>query len=159
MAKDYFAGGVIYRKGPNGLELLAVTVKTTEARFQDQKPQVKFPGGTNDGHPEDRGVLDTLRREIEEETGLRVKKEARLEMIYYEKLKADPFRQRPPHFKEFYLVSFDECEGELRSEESRGTDTMVSVPRWYEVDELKWVLYRTHQKALLHTLDHLSCMV
>ncbi|MDP2651186.1 MAG: NUDIX hydrolase [bacterium] len=143
----WFAGAVIYRDNENvERELLVMDCKSLHEKYKGRPMQVKFPGGTEEEHPEDNNVLDTLRREIVEETDLSLKDGAPMRLVHSE-------TPNPAHFKSFYLIPIEDCEGSLRTEEKTMGYDWMSAPYWVKADELGRTLYRSHQTALIKVLQ------
>ena len=105
----WFAGVLIYKWEDDTLYLLVQTSRSKDRRFSHNPPQIKFPGGTNVGHPEEDGPLATAVREGLEETGLRM---LRPRFLCSLPEKQDGIRRW------FYLCAIEDCEGVLRQQET-----------------------------------------
>ena len=133
--RKWFAGAVIYKWENELLYLLVQTSRSVDWRYSSLPPQVKFPGGTNIGHPEDGGPVDTLKREVKEETGMR---------LDAPKYLCDLPENRDGIRRWFYLSAIEDCVGELRREEILDGSDILSSPYWVRVDHLSRMLFRTH---------------
>ncbi len=147
---NWFAGAVIYRVNEKGvLEFMVMDCKSTDPKYAGKPMQTKFVGGTEDGHlTEDVTVLGTLRRELTEETDMRIPENDPFVLIHSDNL--------PGHFKNFYLIAFDTLEGVLRSEPKTIEYDWMSKPYWVDYQTACRVLFRTHQPALIKAHDRLE---
>ena len=147
MPGRWFAGIVIGRENADRvLELLVMDCSSTDFKFRNRGVKVKFPGGTEDGHPEDGSILGTRNRELTEETGLRIKVGVEPLMVHSE-------TPNSKHFKNFYFVRFEDCEGELRTVEKTDNGDRMSAPYWVEAQTLSRIPYFTHHGALMRVLN------
>ena len=123
---------------------LVVTSRSTDKRFIHELPQIKFPGGTNIGYPEDGGPPDTACREGFEETGLLMKKPRFLCKL-------------PPTAKQlerwYYHSAIEDCGGTLHEGETTD-DSDVLFTHWERADRLKHVLFWTHRSALRRVIRY-----
>ncbi len=141
MPGRWYAGTIIGRRNSEGaLEVLVIDCSFTDPRYSHQPVQIKFPGGTEDGHEEDVNVLGTQARELTEETGLRLKQGFRPRLVYSKMIVG--------HFKNFYFAWLHECEGEIRSNEMTDNGDKMSAPRWVVAQLLVPKIYPTHLAGL-----------
>lgn len=106
------------------------------------KPQVVFVGGMQ-RMPDDSFEV-TLTREIVEETYLRYSGE----LIEIGDPISVPDQENPGqihHVKHAFLVPFEECTGELRTETITDDGDTMEPPYWVPIDEVGRELYHTHQ--------------
>ncbi|MBI2065627.1 MAG: NUDIX domain-containing protein [Candidatus Zambryskibacteria bacterium] len=132
--RRYFAAGVIARRTKKGLEFLVL-----EAEYESGHREIKFPGGMEDkadsGNPH-----RTLREEIEEETGLRLKDGAEPRLIR-EVLKED-------HQQFFFFLWRSNFRGSVRRVPIKDGLTVLHPPFWVNLETLRTRLYRTHRPVL-----------
>ncbi|MCX6702114.1 MAG: NUDIX domain-containing protein [Candidatus Zambryskibacteria bacterium] len=140
----WFAGAVVWKREEGKIYLLVQDSKSMDQRYICKPLQTKFPGGTNRGHKEDSSASETLIRELEEETNLRLRLGVRPRIL------------RVIGRQVFFLVSIDDCVGILRREQILDGDDTLSPPYWVKADELGRVLYKTHQYALHRTLQYFN---
>lgn len=140
----WYAGMVIYRVTEEGeREYLVINTRSVLEKYKGRPMQTKFCGGTEENHElDDRTIIDTFHRELEEETGMRLRKGVYPYLIYTESPKDG-------HFKNFYEVNFDDLVGELRTEEKTVEGDWMSPPYWLSYDALTRVLFPTHVDALV----------
>lgn len=140
----WYAGMVIYRVTEEGeREYLVIDTRSVLEKYKDRPLQTKFCGGTEENHElEDKTILDTFHRELEEETGMRLRKGSCFDLIYTEE-------SNDGHFKNFYEINFDDLEGELRKEEKTVEGDWMSPPYWLSYDAVTRILFRTHIPALV----------
>ena len=134
-----FAAIVIWREGEDGPEYLVIEYDSGRGI------QIKFPGGTNDDHPGET-VLETLHREVRDETGLVLPVTPKL--IWTLTYPAKP--RRDPHTKHAFLIPFEKCAGILRTEPrvDQGGDK-PSPPFWRTAEELENTIFHTHKLILV----------
>lgn len=143
--KVWFGGSVIYKWENGNLDLLVQTSRSKDKRFSHIPPQVKFPGGTNVGHPEEDGPLATAVREGLEETGLKMVQPKILCSL----------REGQNGIKRwFYLCAIEDCQGVLRQQEIVDGTDILSSPYWVPVGLLSRMLYRTHMGALRRVIRY-----
>ncbi len=143
MAERY-AGAIIYRENEfDGMvELLVIDTKSLHPKYTHKPMQTKFIGGTEEGHAEeDRDMLGTLRRELTEETDLRLPEEYVPEVIWIKEI--------PGHTKNFFLIPSFVLLGELRLVEKTIDGDWMSPPYWVDFETACHRLYPTHQAPLL----------
>ena len=160
MEDKHYVGAVIWRRNAatHRLEVLVMDVTSTykDKHSGEQKisgPHVKFIGGMR-RLPEDT-IEVSLTREIVEETYLRYSGPLQ------ELGEPIPVRDRGnrsviDHVKRGFLVPFDQCTGELRTETLIDDNDEMSPPRWEPIDEVGRYLYSTHQPFLLRAQDALA---
>lgn len=149
---NWFAGAVIYRMGLSGIEFLVIDCRSTNPRYRGKPMQTKFVGGTEEGHLlEDVTILGTLRRELTEETDLRLPEGYSPMLIHSESL--------PGHLKNFYLIPFSDLIGTIRTEEKTIEDDQMSKPYWIDSQTACRLLFRSHQPALIKAIDHIRSKV
>lgn len=138
MPGRWYAGTVVGRMNSDGaLEVLVLDCEFLDPKYAHIPRQTKFTGGTEDGHPEDKNVLDTRAREKFEETGLRLKHGFHPRLILSKTVS-------PAHFKNFYFVWESECEGELRKVEKIDGNDKLSIPYWKVARSLVGQIGRAH---------------
>lgn len=149
MAAKYLAVAIIHRIHNGEHQLLFVKTKAKTRPMKDVR--TKFPGGTEDGHPEDGDVVYvTLEREIWEETGLSIPNRDKVTLIHTSD-------DEGGHFRQFFFVEFEDCFGELRQTGTEGVVSLVSAPFWISLDQerIQRVInatYHTHRPALIKAL-------
>ncbi len=148
----WFSGGVIWKKEGNDLYFLLQGNTSTNPRYGFDT-QVKFPGGGNNEHPEDITPIHTLRREIMEETNLRIKDDADLPVLC-EIPKLWGYKQF------FYLIHESAIESmeDLRKEVKYDEDSRLDPPTWVHVSEAKLAVYKTHQPPLAQAIREIDLM-
>lgn len=147
---NWYAGAVIYRQEECSFKILVIDTKSLHPDFvKKSKVQTKFVGGTEDGHiVEDVNVLGTLRRELTEETDLCLPEGYHPRLILTVSL--------PGHFKNFYLIPFEDLVGNLRTVEKVIDKDWMSAPYWMSYEELTRWLYKSHHGALVEANDRLQ---
>jgi 8-oxo-dGTP pyrophosphatase MutT (NUDIX family) len=107
-----------------------------------REERVEFPGGRNIASDNENSEK-TLRREILQETGLRIQVDANLHLFW---------TVRGDEEKYAYLVWWEDCSGALRIDHpiKDGETTLLGLPYWEDLEELKAssVLFRRHQNLL-----------
>lgn len=132
MAESHFAGIIITQMGEDGTEYLVVEYDSGNGT------QVKFPGGTNNGHPNET-VLETLKRECEEETGLIPEFPSCVSPIFVGTVGGDGGGK---HRKYFFTVDISQCRGSVRTSPKVDDGDKLSPPFW-----------RTKKELLVHVKD------
>ncbi|CAN5124009.1 hypothetical protein BH11PAT3_BH11PAT3_0420 [soil metagenome] len=120
---------------------LVIDTRSTDPRYMNNPLQMKFCGGTEENHSEDKSVLDSLYRELTEETGMVYRPSIAPVMI-------DSTVLQNGHIKNFYDVNFSDLEGSLRTEEVIIEGDWMSAPYWVTYEEARRSLCGTHQGAL-----------
>lgn len=90
--------------------------------------------------------METLLREIWEETGLSFWSQYALE-IWRERATAN-------HFRVAYLVDYEVCSGQLRQTGLRDGYEFLSPPEWAPARTVGGSLYPSHQGAYLEALKY-----
>ena len=145
MAK-WYAGAIIFREEDGVRKYLVIDTRSTNPRYAMHPFQTKFIGGTEEFHEdEDKTVLDTLRRELAEETDMEIRPATSQMMIHTHSI--------PGHFKNFYEVPWSDLVRELRTVDKTVEGDWMSAPYWVTFEEAKRRLYGTHQPALLKSED------
>jgi 8-oxo-dGTP pyrophosphatase MutT (NUDIX family) len=130
----YFVAGVVIRQRRR--RRVEVLVMDTVGHLGVQT--TKFPGGL--AEPEDGGDPEkTLKRELEEESGLRVRSDAKTYLL----LKTHDNRDRY-----FYLVRKRDCLGTLRIKIIKDGPTTLFRPHWVDFENFEADLFARHQTAL-----------
>src|SRR5947209_3856765 len=75
-------GAVIYKIEKEELYFLVQDSESTLHKYSGNGVQTKFPGGSNEDHPDERDPLQTLVRELEEETWLKLKNGIKPQIIF-----------------------------------------------------------------------------
>jgi hypothetical protein len=120
---------------------LVIDTRSTNPRYSNHPIQTKFIGGTEEFHEhEDRNILDTLRRELTEETDMVLRDDLSPSLILSKSL--------PGHFKNFYDIDWRMLTGELRTVEKTIEGDWMSAPYWLGYEDSCRRLYETHQPAL-----------
>src|SRR3989344_3495937 len=136
------ARGVVFRTNPeNGnIEFLVLEPeRLTASKFRPQGHKlIEFPGGTNAENTKEI-PKDTLKREMLEETHLSF---SDCKLVGEERIGVSTLRYN-------YLISFDDCTGEMRKEEIWDGQKKLSAPFWVEARELRHQICDTHQNLLL----------
>lgn len=143
MADSLFSGLLIWRDGDDGREYLVIEYDSGEGT------QIKFPGGTNEDHPGET-ALETVHRECRSETNLVMPTDPML--IWSTK----PTRNRDgggTHQKHFFLIRFENCAGEMRTDPLKDDADRLSPPFWRTKEELivhvnEGGLFWSHRDAL-----------
>ena len=139
MAKTY-AGAVIWREVDGVRQYLVIDTRSTHPNFPNAEQQTKFVGGTEQFHDhEDKNILDTLRRELREETGMCLPLEYYPLLIHSVPLEG--------HFKNFYDIPFSALSGNLRTIEITVEHDWMSVPHWITMADARR-LYGHHYTAI-----------
>ena len=136
----YFAAVVIAREGNRGIEILCVRSQDWKEGEQG-RVLTRFVGGMEE--PEDRGdLIKTLRREVLEKTGLRIKEDAKVRCL-------GNFGTWS-HSKHFFYLSASDCDGAVRQQEviDRRRARTMFPPKWVPLVEVGDELCITHQPAL-----------
>ena len=148
MTPSRFVCFLVYRILPRERELqfLVIDYRSTDPRTgQLSGKQVKFPGGTNRGHPEETSGTTGI-RELMEETGLRA--QAR-EQIWKRIVSQD-------HVQCAFMSNIDDCLGVLRLEPFVDDDgDQLAPPRWVDSQTLGRELFDSHQGPFLAALARL----
>lgn len=118
-------------------------VLTMRARFKDEEPHSDsethvLPGGKRkrgEKHP-----VDTAKRELEEETGLKAKKGARIIPLSRDRARR--------HVKYNYAIPREDCEGPLRLEELEENRCILEQPYFRREVDARRKLCAAHQPLL-----------
>lgn len=148
----HYAGAIVYAKLVDILAYVALNSRSTLPQYESQGEQVKFPGGSNRDYPDETDPWETCKRELFQETGLRVKPGVR-PVIMYEVTLGNG------HRKVFYIISIEDCEGELRTEEIMDGDDRLSAPYLITEEAAREFVYETHQPALQRAIDYNTYLV
>lgn len=142
----WYAGAVTYRIVEGKIEFLVHDTKSTDPKFARKPMQTKFFGGTEKSP--DKDVVETLRRELREETDLELPLDVKPLAIH----------QVPgtEHFKMFYLIRFEELEGRVRETEKTMEGDWMSAPYWVDFEKAKKILYGDHNTAGTKAYERLS---
>lgn len=142
----HFACAVICRRTREGMEALVFDSVSTEPRSgRRSKVQIKFPGGMQKGSEK---PFDTMRREVSEETGLKVE---RGREVY-----RAPSPSDPKLIQFGYLVEIDDCSGRLRNKKLMDGNTELSNLRWVNLRVVeRGGLFPTHHGVFLSALKDL----
>lgn len=153
---NWYAGAVIYRRDAEGeIEFLVIDTRSLHPGFTGRPMQTKFVGGTEEGYlAKDVTIVGTLHRELHEETDMLLPEGYSPMVVYSETLPARK-KDEPNHFKNFYLIPFEDLRGELRVVEKTIDGDWMSPPRWVRFEEACRLLYRTHQTALMKAHERL----
>ncbi|MBA3732912.1 NUDIX hydrolase [Patescibacteria group bacterium] len=144
-----WAGAIVWRFCKGRLEVLVIDSKSVDSRYSKKPTQTKFPGGGRKKRKKERTPVLTMRRELWEETGLRLKPAVVPEEIH---VVVENF----PMF--FYLIKEEDLEGKIRMHEILDGTDRLSSPYWISDEEAIKKVFRTHQMALLKALQHLGLM-
>lgn len=137
---------MIHKLGADGTPLIYVVKSISlDKRYSHQRPQVRPPGGTNSGHPEDKWPEVTAVREAFEETGLLITKPEFL--CYF-----------PPTARQlerwYFTCPFEACEGTLRQAAIQDGKDLLFPPYPVSVRELGTTFYRTHHPVIRRLYRH-----
>ena len=140
MAK-WYAGAVITREVEGIREYLVIDTRSTNPKYAGRPVQMKFLGGTEEYHDlEDKTILDTLCRELTEESDMVLPTEYQPLLIFGTSVL--------DHFKNFYEIPFEVLTGDLRTIEKSIEGDWMSAPYWITFNEARG-LYGHHYTALL----------
>ncbi|MEQ1561305.1 MAG: NUDIX hydrolase [Nitrospira sp.] len=146
-----FSGAVILddRKNPSKV-LLQDSLSFHPIFGKNATRQTKFPGGTNKNHREDSTPVDTLRRELFEETGLVLRAEVEPIEIFS--------RYRKGVKTRFYLLYLEDFDGKIRTEEADDPPDKLFPPEWVLLMEAgrKLTLRSVYQEVLMIVLRRLG---
>ena len=146
LSKSYFAAGIIARRRKNKIEYLVM--KTEKLYGPDAGLLLtKFPGGMEEP-PDNRNPEKTLREEIEEETGFRIKDGANVRVLLQQEVMDN-------HHKFFFLTWRSQCRGRLRTETIDDGHTRLYRPEWVDLDTLHTIICDSH-RPVLEKLDGLT---
>jgi len=140
----HFVAIVICRDGEDGREYLVIEYDSGDGK------QIKFPGGTNNDHPGEL-VLDTLSREVLEETGLTLPPHP---PQMWSGAMIPNKGGKPGHHQKFaYVVTEEACQGAMRKMPLVDNGDKLSPPFWRTEAELlidvnKGGLFWTHRPML-----------
>ncbi len=152
-ARTWFSAAVIWKE-VDGIIYFLVQDMWPSHLVRRVPEQVKFPGGKM--VPGEANPTVTLKREVPDETGLRLKKGAKSEVVYeYERPGEKPGED---HTQVFYLIPYGSFEGELRKQDVRDGLEVLGPPRWVPALELGRELWDSHQGALLAGLRRVGLM-
>ena len=147
---SWFSGAMIWDKIDGVHSFLLQEALTINPEYP-QIRQVKFAGGTNKEHSEDRNPEDTLRRETKEELWLRLKHSASLpNPLVIPKFEHEQF---------FFLLNVDSFRGDIRNEVIYDEESRLEIPKWVSYLEAKKVIYSTHLTPLEYALRRLGLVV
>ena len=138
---SHFVCVVIYRTNPSDgqIEFLVIDYRSTNPKTgKVSELQTKFCGGMN--RYADEPVIMTGRREILEELSL-----ATLPVDFKEIWRLE-IRE---HTKYGFLLSFEKCRGELRTEVLKDNNDTLGVPYWWPAVTLGRGLFHCHQAPYL----------
>ena len=152
MGNDWFAGAVVFHIIDGVLHLLLINVTTTNLKHAWQGTQVKFPGGSGKDRPEENDPWVTCQRELLQETGLRVKPGVKARVIF-------EVTGEDGHVKVFFLIDFEDCRGDLRQEDIMDGEDRLSPPFWVDQYMADWLVYDTHQPALIRAIESCTHLV
>ncbi len=108
------------------------------AEWNGNPPQHKFPGGMH--KTTDRDFEATARRELQDETGFRIRQGVVLTV--FDNYKIEDQR------KYFFLVKKSKCRGKLRSTPVPDGDSVILEFKWLTYEELERDLLWKHQPPL-----------
>lgn len=144
---SWYAAGVIYRRVRGRLEFLVIDIIFTSERYKHTPMQTKFVGGKS--NKDDKVILDTLRREIMEETDLILRDFYTPNCIHEVNKKT--------HSQKFYLIPFEVLSGMMRTEILEMEGEQLSPPYWLAVEPLGAErVFVTHQAAFNAAVKKLS---
>jgi hypothetical protein len=144
VAPSYSAAAAII----DGDQVLVVDVKSLVPEFETSFPQTKFPGGKEE--KKDRGdPFRTMIREVRQETGLKIPLKSPRVILCR-------ISVTPEHYRIFYLVRREDCQGEIKTTKTLDTKSLLSPPLWKPIEEVGRILYETHQPALLEILNRIE---
>ena len=149
--KSHYVCVMIFRScdTKRDVEFLVMDSVSTDPRSgKKTNKQVKFPGGMN--RIPDESIQLTLQREALEETHLALLPEAGKE-VWKKEVNAE-------HVKYGFLVNFQHCRGELRTEVLHDSGDEMSPPYWATVSDLRFVLYDTHQPPFVAACRELGLL-
>ena len=140
----HFACAVIFRKTRNGLEALVFESVTTDPRTgRPGKVKIKFPGGMKKDSSE--MPLETMMREVSEETGLRVNG---ARQVY-----GQPSPSNRTIIQYAYVAEIDDCTGILHTKAITDGNTKISRPTWVDIRViLRGGLILNHHRMFLAAL-------
>ena len=117
---------VVYRVGERGTEFLVHDYQSVDPDTDRlSEPQVRFPSGTSGSGEFGESTEQTSIRKLKEETGLDALDTERIG------------RENGGHDKYVFLISYQECLGELFTEPLVINKDHMSAPYWVSVNELK----------------------
>jgi 8-oxo-dGTP pyrophosphatase MutT (NUDIX family) len=131
---------VIHRVSPatGKREMLVINVRSLNPATGTKSPwRIKFPGGGQEGPNEP--IEGTRDREVWQETNLAFLKSKKI----WEK------QVSPTHIKHAFLVDYEDCSGQLRTEFKEENGDELQPPEWIEVEELGRRLFEGHQMIFL----------
>jgi len=138
--KNYLSLAIITRLKDGRIECVAMEVQ----RPQRDK-RIEFPGGSNE--PQDKNdPIQTLRREVFQETGLCIKPDVDPYLLWTVRGEVEKF---------VYLVRRKDCSGSLRTKETIKDGESILYPIfWRDLEALgsEALLFKRHQN-LLSKLD------
>lgn len=135
---NHFAGAIVWKFEDGVLYFLvfAYTYRGTD--------QLKFPGGCGGAgteYPNDT-PQDSLRRELNHETGLRLDSMDGVTLVN----EFTP-QHNPEHTKYFYLVEYASCAGNLRQKPIKDGEEDLGVPEWVPARRLARWIFKSHRHA------------
>lgn len=158
MEPKHYVCAVIWRRRPasGAIEFLVQDGYSTNPETgRKSDMQTKFPGGMQ-RLPTDR-ISVTLPREILEETYLSFNINNAVEIW-----RQEVFDRRDPtkldHTKHAFLVSAEDCTGELRTETITDANDEILPPYWEPAETLGRKLFHTHQPILLAAMRYLDLL-
>lgn len=143
---SHFEAGVMWRveegQPPNENTVEFLVIEYSEAGRSGTT--IKFPGGTNRKNQAE-SPIDTLRREWEEETFLKIVR-----------CRPNPtmsVKKGPNHTQNFFVLDPGDCEGQLRTEPRTEVEVgrpteFLGPPMWVSARHLFETMFPPHRKVL-----------
>ncbi len=137
---DTYVFSIIHRvSDARETEVLVQAERSVNERYAHIGTRIKFPGGRYEVFDGD--LIQAVRRENVQETGLLLKEDAKVEQLMkYLKLK---------QLRIFFLIEFNQFEGKIRTGEPiRDGGSLIAPPKWMTLQALQ---VEIQEKRMQHT--------
>ena len=136
MLVTHSACNVVWGEGEDGLEFMVIDYQSTDPRTKRSRgKEVRFPTGTSESGEFGESTEMTSVWKLEEETGLLAIDTERIAMKGL---------SEENHVKYTFLISYDECLGELRKEPVTIKGDWMSPPYWVSARSLRGLIAPVH---------------